>query len=262
LYQNGKLVGSDDGARGFRLPISFTVRLIPGDNVFKAVGLSRQNVEGIDSVVTVNFSGKGNPKPHLFLLVVGVNEYEDSNLNLHFPQEDANAIAAFFGHHAAPLFASPPVIIRLVDGDATKLNIMRRFEQLQHDAQPEDVVLLYFAGHGLSVGNEFYMLPHETRIESDVDADALKYGISAAAIGTELQKVRALKQILVLDACQSEAALPQIAKTMMFRATGVEERAQQMMARSFGIYLLSASTREQYAVEIPELGHGLLSRRF
>ncbi len=32
-----------------------------------------------------------------------------------------------------------------------------------------------------------------------------------------------------------------------------------MLARSNGVYLIAAATKQQYAVEVPELGHGVLT---
>ncbi len=38
-----------------------------------------------------------------------------------------------------------------------------------------------------------------------------------------------------------------------------EHKALKMMARSKGVYLIAASTEQQYAHEVPELGHGILT---
>ena len=58
-------------------------------------------------------------------------------------------------------------------------------------------------------------------------------------------RAKALKQVLILDSCESESALRLLAKAMMFRARGVsaaEEKAVKMLARSYGVYLIAAST--------------------
>jgi uncharacterized caspase-like protein len=71
-----------------------------------------------------------------------------------------------------------------------------------------------------------------------------------------------LKQVLILDTCESESALPLLAKAVMFRTRGMgsaEEKAVKMLARSEGVYLIAASTKRQYAYEVPALGHGVLA---
>ena len=46
----------------------------------------------------------------------------------------------------------------------------------------------------------------------------------------------------------------------MFRGLGAgEAKAMQMLARSKGVYLIAASKKEQYAGEVPQLGHGVLA---
>ncbi len=41
--------------------------------------------------------------------------------------------------------------------------------------------------------------------------------------------------------------------------SATEEKAVKMLARSNGVYLIAASTKQQYAYEVPELGHGVLT---
>ncbi len=75
-----------------------------------------------------------------------------------------------------------------------------------------------------------------------------------------MRRIPALKEVLILDACQSETALPILAKLVTFRGLGTAERkVTQMLARSIGVYLIAASTKQQDAVEVPELGHGVLT---
>jgi len=127
-------------------------------------------------------------------------------------------------------------------------------------AKPEDVVILYLAGHGIGLGQQFYFLPHEMHTEMDEEAAFRKYGIPASALGEALFQIPALKQVLILDACQAESALPILAKAVMKRGPGgAEQTAAKMLARSRGFFLLAASTKQQYAVEVPELGHGVLT---
>ena len=84
-------------------------------------------------------------------------------------------------------------------------------------------------------------------------------GIPATAIGDALFRVKALKQVLILDTCQSETALPLLMKTVAFRGVDpAEQRALRMLAHATGVHLIAASTKQQYAYEIKELGHGAL----
>ena len=101
-------------------------------------------------------------KPVLHLLVVGINEYEDPAFNLRYARPDAEAITRFFEERGSRLFSSVRTI-KLLDQEAAKANVQQAFHQLEKRAQPEDALLVYLAGHGVGLGQQFYFLPHETR---------------------------------------------------------------------------------------------------
>jgi hypothetical protein len=49
----------------------------------------------------------------------------------------------------------------LTNEKATKANITVKISELATRVQPEDAVIIYFAGHGTAQGNQFYLLPHD-----------------------------------------------------------------------------------------------------
>jgi hypothetical protein len=259
LYQNGKLVGSREGTRGAKSTYAFEVELVSGENILKAVAVSSERVESNDDQIRLLYEAPEPAKPALHLLVVGINRYEDSAFNLGYARQDGEAIAHFFEQRGRRLFKSVSTIT-LFDDKATGPGIREALDRVAREARPEDVVLLYMAGHGVGLGQQFYFLPHEMRTEMDTEAAIRKYGLAATVLGDALRRIPALKQILILDTCQSETALPILAKLVMFRGMRTEEaKAAQMLARANGVYLIAASTKQQYAAEIPELGHGVLT---
>jgi WD40 repeat protein len=260
LYQNGKLIGTRPGASSAKLQYSFEVDLLPGENIIEASALSRERVESNKDQVRVVYERRAPSKPVLHLLVVGINEYEDPKFDLDYAQPDAEAIARFFEQHGG-LFSSVDVV-KLVDKQAAKASILQALQQLAQRAHPEDVVLIYMAGHGVALGEQFYFLAQGMRTEEDEEVAIREYGVSAQVLSDTLLQIGALKQILILDTCESGSALPILAKATMFRVRGLgtaEEKAVKMLARSNGYYLIAASTSEQDAHEVPELGHGVLT---
>jgi hypothetical protein len=260
LYQNSKLVGTHQGVSGAKSQYSFKVDLVPGENIIEASALSGERMESNKDPVRVVYEMPALSKPALHLLVVGINTYEDPKFDLDYAQPDAESIAHFFEQHGG-LFSSVDTI-KLFDKQANKANILHALQQLTEKAHGDDVVLIYLAGHGVGLGEQFYFLSQGMRTEEDEDAAVRKYGITAQALSDTLLRIGALKQILILDTCQSGSALPILAKATMFRVRGLgpaEEKAVKMLARSNGYYLIAASTAEQYAHEVPELGHGVLT---
>ena len=262
LYQNGKLIEAHSAAGDRNPTFTFQLNLIRGDNVLKATALSADSVESNDDSVRVTWTPPTvTGKPVMHVLVVGINLYEDARFQLHYAKQDAEAIANFFERRGSHLFSSVKVV-RLLDHEASKAKILQALKRVATEAGPEDLVFIYMAGHGVSLGQQYYFLAQEMRLEESEEAAIRKYGLPATELGDALRTMKALKQILIFDSCQSGRALPQLAKGTMFRglqAVQEMDRAVSMLARANGIYLLAAATEQQYALEVPELGHGVLT---
>lgn len=67
--------------------------------------------------------------------------------------------------------------------------------------KPEDVALIYFAGHGIEVDGENYLIPTEADLptRSYVEDEAMRMGF----IFDELREARVRLSILILDACRN-----------------------------------------------------------
>ena len=79
-------------------------------------------------------------------LVVGINQYEDLN-RLSFAVNDARAVADLLKTEFG--FKDEHVFLRL-DREATKEEIEGLIERLIEQTQPNDRVIIYFAGHGVT----------------------------------------------------------------------------------------------------------------
>ena len=85
--------------------------------------------------------------------------------------------------------------------------------------------------------------------------DVLKReGYGAGDLRKTFSAIKARKQLVILDACQSGAAV----ESLVLRGV-VEEKAILQLARSAGFSLLAATETEQSAPEFAELGHGLFT---
>ena len=70
--------------------------------------------------------------------------------------------------------------------------------------KPDDTVILFFSGHGKVPENQdmFYFIPSDFRQDN-----AAETGISAAMLAEKLRYLSARRIVLIIDACQSGAAL-------------------------------------------------------
>lgn len=250
LYQNGKVISGDARLLTVQGKTSkFRVSLVEGENVFRATAFSKDRTESDPSEVRVKLTAPGK-EAALRMLVVGINQYKNAALNLNYAVPDAQGVAAYFKEKGRRLFRELD-ILQLNDAEATRPNILKAFQTLREKSQPQDVVILYFAGHGDNREDEWYFIPYEmTRPESDAEVTSL--GISSATLADELSKIRSQKVLLLLDACKAGSVL------MAFR--GYEDRkAMAQLARSAGIHVIAASARDQVASEVKDLGHGVFT---
>ena len=248
LYQNGKLVKrvqEDMDDVGETIEREFEVKLVPGKNEFRVVALSRDLIESRPAKVKVKYSG-AERKSTLHLLTVGINKYRNPALNLNYGVPDADGIRGFFGKQPKRLFKDIK-LYAIADKQATKKGITSAVAKL-YESRPEDVVVLYFAGHGDTVDGNWYFLPYEVTYP-EKEEEIRGKGIQSEEINDWVSKIPAQKVVVLIDSCKSGAALKK------FR--GFEDRkALSRLARTSGVHVVAAAAKTQFAVELAELGHG------
>ncbi len=256
LYHNGRRVHRE-ATRGLQITsvknesiARFDVKLLAGANTFSAIAFNRAGIQARTKPVTVKHPTTER-KVDLHAVVVGINRYRNAELNLNYAVPDATAIASFLkgqvDHH---LFKSVS-IDTLLDENATAQRIKDALDRAVDNTEPEDVLTLYFCGHGQAVDDQWYFIPHDL-LRPERDEEVRHQGISSRALADYLKNARAQKVLLIMDSCKSGAAL------LAFR--GYEDRrALMQLARASGVYIIAASTQNQYAAEVKELGHGVFT---
>ncbi|MDY0017449.1 MAG: caspase family protein [Candidatus Delongbacteria bacterium] len=253
LYHNGKAVGED--TRGVKIvpkvDIStkdYTITLVDGTNNFRAVGYSRDRTESNPSEIIINLLAP-EKDISLFVLSVGINEYKNPALNLNYAEPDAKAIADFFRRSGDDLFKTSE-IREIYNGQATKTKILSLLKELE-SSSPQDVVLIYLAGHGENINEKWYFIPHELTYP-EREEDVIAKAISSDELSNSIKNIKAQKILVLIDACKSGAAL------LAFR--GFEDRkALSQLSRATGVHVVAASSKDQFAAEVKDLGHGVFT---
>jgi WD40 repeat protein len=258
LFHNGKRV-LEDGKntvsvqKGKNLEKTYSLTLLEGENVIMAMALSKDTIEGNPAEITVTRKGESKA-PDLYLVLVGIDRYKNPALNLNFAGFDTASIRQFFtSPPARRLFANVHIYVAL-DEKATREGITALFDELKQRAQQKDVIVLYMAGHGDMVGSEWFFIPHDVTTPEE-ETLVKKLGISAKEITETLRALKAQKIFVILDACKSGGLI-----SGMTGLRGYEDRkVMKQLVRSTGTYVMSASTDKQYATELKELSHGVLT---
>jgi WD40 repeat protein len=248
IFHNGRALAIPSAVEKNALAQRFA--LVTGENTFVVSALSADGVES--EPVTVKVIRRAPPTPPaLYALVVGINRYRNTALNLNYAEKDARAIADFFGDAPVKKLYREVHVRTLLNEEATSSNIRLELDRLVSTAAKEDTVVLYFAGHGEIAAEEWYFVPHEVT-EPESDEMLAQGGISRQFFQDMLKKLPAQKVLVLLDACKSGAA------TGATRSI-VDRKAIMNLARSTGTYIVAASGGDQLAIEVPKLGHGVFT---
>ncbi|MEW6027119.1 MAG: caspase family protein, partial [Planctomycetota bacterium] len=221
------------------------VVLLDGENTFRAIGFSTDRTESNPDEVTVKLNAPAK-LASLNVFVVGINKYKNPGLNLSCAEQDGMAIREFFTGNGKSLFKDVN-ITEICNESATKDNILDGLDGLQ--TQPQDVAVIYLAGHGVNLKEDWYFIPCDV-VYPEKDEEVRSKGISGRELVNKIRNINALKKLVLIDACKSGGVL-------LASERGVEERrVMAQLARATGIHIIAAAGQEQSASELKELGHG------
>lgn len=257
VFHNGKNVTLDKTAlkfpsrNGESTVYKQVVDIVGGTNTFTATVVNRHNVESDPHTVEF-FSEHVSKASTCYILAVGINEYKNPMMSLNYARSDAQSFTGLVSENAGKLFKTIE-LHALYDQNASRAKILDKLDELSLKIYPEDVFIFYYAGHGSMVDARFFFIPTESLRLYDLKS-LQKDAIEAGILQEKFANIKALKQLIVMDACQSGGSVELLAT----RGTG-EEKAIAQLARSAGIHILASAGSEQFATEFAELGHGLFT---
>jgi WD40 repeat protein len=266
LFRNGSLVKvwRGDVLKGkSSATLEATIPIITGENKLTAYAFNRDNIKSSDVTLTITGADTLKRPGTAYILAVGINNYSNSRYNLKYAVADARDFAAEVKRQQELLKRYTRVeVTSLSDTEATKANITQTLTELGSHVQPEDAVIIFFAGHGTAHGKQFYLIPHDLGYQGRRDklSEASLQTILAHSISDrELEKlfegIDAGQLLLVIDACNSGQALEAEEK----RRGPMNSKGLAQLAYEKGMYVLTAAQSYQAAQEAAKFGHGFLT---
>lgn len=214
------------------------------------VSLIAKKGEAVSVPARVKLKWAGPPsedqiKRKLYAVFVGVSDYDKPGLKLNFADDDARDFSASEAAQMGNLYETVEVKL-LTDKEASAENIRSALGWLEDKVGPEDVGLLFMAGHGITDAKQrFYFLPVGGDPE-DLRSTAIGEGEIREAISS-----LAGKALFFIDACHSADSL----KTDVAQAdvTAVVNR----MARSdSGVIMFASSGGNELSLERADWNNG------
>lgn len=226
------------------------INLIEGVNHVEMTAFSKGRIESAREEREFNFENSGN-KVNCYVISVGINAYENTGFNLNYAKQDAKLFSKMMKN--AKRLYNQVNFYELYDKEATKENLLNTLKRIQKEAKAEDVLYFYYAGHGTIYDHHFYLVPTDlTRLYEEKELK--KKGLSTTELQNSLQKIVALKQVVILDACHSGEATKELG-----HRGALEEKAIAQLSRSAGVHILASAGSEQFATEFKQLGHGVFT---
>jgi len=224
-------------------------------DIVKALGLADYS-SAREAVRSATGAGMG-PGVRLHVLSIGINNYGDhaANLHLNYAEKDAEEFAETLDTTQRPKLGKSGIYAGVLptyipSQQATKQYILAALESVQRNmanGDNQDLAVVLFAGHGMTIDGTFYLLPNGVDTSSRLSVEAS--AIPIAQFREQLEGLAAHGEvILLLDACHSGAATNGLATQS--NTDTVRDTFQG------NIVVMTSSKGTEVSREYPELGHG------
>jgi len=225
--------------------------------------------------------------PSLYAIVGGVSDYDGSGIDLRFAAKDAEDFSNALALGARRLFCpqtNPNCLDKVriktlstnrqgPDEQPTKENFKKAFAEVAGKASPEDIVVIYLAGHGITLGTDtdtYLYLTKEAR--SNSKEDLAKVYQTAAISNQEMTDwltpnsdnpddifVRARKLVLILDTCAAGNFAEDDNWKKDRDLTGDQIRAMDFLKGNTSTFILMGSAANRPSYEASKYNQGLLT---
>jgi|TARA_Y100000310_G_scaffold309670_1_gene354024 hypothetical protein len=250
------------GTRGLGITVKSdfreTVDLVSGANDFEIVifeGEVPQVTYGI-TVIRSNDQAPPSLEGRKWAVVIGISDYLNDSMgitDLDYADDDALAFRDFLLSSKGGSFSTSQISV-LVNEQATAQNIRTAFFNFLAKSQPEDLVIIFFAGHGspdpVNPDNH-YLLAYDT--------DPSNMGGTAVPMW-DLRNVldftiKAKTAIVFADACHSGSAVQSSVKAYQSELNFVNKYLESL-AREGGRMVVTAAQADEFSFEDSKWGGG------
>jgi hypothetical protein len=265
LFRNGSLVKlwPGDVLQGRpSVTLEETITIVAGPNRLTAYAFNRDNVKSKDALLALSGAETLRRAGTAYIVTIGIDKYENAQYNLKYAVADARSFGEELQQRLSHLSRFQHIeVVPLLNENATKANILASLDRLKR-AEPEDVVVIYFAGHGTAQAQRFYLIPHDLGYAGERNAidrqglqSVLEHSISDVELQQAVERLDAGRMLLFIDACNSGQALEADEK----RRGPMNSKGLAQLAYEKGMYILTAAQSYQAALEAAQYGHGLLT---
>ncbi|MFK5892635.1 MAG: caspase family protein [Pseudomonadota bacterium] len=249
IYVNGKAVleqSIDQKEKQLQLKIP----LSSGANQITALSYNSSGLSSDPRYLSVLSEQAGKEKPNLYILSIGVSKYKylSENSQLIYAHSDAQNFAQRFNVSAKSLYKQI-YTHSMLNEEASHSKILEKLSQLSKEVGENDVLMVFYAGHGFKDTNEqqkeiFYLATNDL-VPEKISSTSLDW----KQLSKYLHKIKG-RVMVFLDACHSGSISNQTIVPNNYLAEQFFNKKQG------GIMVFSAAKGRQYAGESSSFGSG------
>ncbi|HTF99246.1 MAG TPA: caspase family protein, partial [Nitrospirota bacterium] len=172
--------------------------------------------------------------------------YKDGSVTLKYAAKDASDIEQRLLKQSATVYKPQNIHYELLtDNKATKENIINKISELSRIIKPQDGFILFVAGHGVLLQNQYYMLTHD--YDGSVNDISM---ISSNEIVEMSKKIKSLSQLFIFDTCHAGGV-----DTIV---SGLYDARMSVLAKKMGLHIYASANSIQEAQDGYQ-GNGLFT---
>ena len=188
------------------------------------------------------------PRSSLYVAAVGISRYSNPVINLQQAAKDARDFAHSLERQQGAFYETVQTRV-LTDEGATRAAVLDALKWLRSTPGPNDVAVLFFAGHGvIDAADTYYFLPHDMR-ESQLQRTA----VSETQLRDALAAVKG-RTLFFVDTCYASRAIGKLDRRETVRL--VNGLSQSEM----GVIVFSGSAPRQESLESAAWGNGAFTK--
>jgi WD40 repeat protein len=234
VHSQDKIAPQTSKEKGANFSDCAEVATVAGDN---EVGITAFNAANTveSSLKTLKFQAQRPVEnPHLYILAIGINKYREKAINLKYAAKDAGDIEQKLRRQAATIYPAANVHYELLVNDkADKASIENMVNALSAKIKPEDGFILFAAGHGILLQNQYYMLTS--------NYDGTIRDTSSNEIVDISKKIQSLNQLFIFDACHAGGVDAIVG--------GLYDARMSVLAKKMGLHIYASASSVQEALD-------------
>jgi len=183
------------------------------------IQISCRNNAGYESLIQTFYVEKTGiePKKDLYVITIGTSEYKDTRYNLNYAVKDAQDLVTLMATNSSGIYNTVKTK-SLLNQEVTATNV-EALKTFLSTSKPDDVVMVFVAGHGVLDQNfDYYFGTYDMDFSNPKEK-----GLAYEKLEGILDGIKANKKILIMDTCHSG----EIDKEDVFFVEATEEQESE-----------------------------------